>query len=86
MTDPATIAAGLTEAQREDIVKLGAPTNPFGGLFGALSAADHIKFKALGLVRSHIPSGCYAPLTKLTQTGHAVRNHLLASKEAGNVD
>lgn len=68
---------GLSESQRRDIIALGDPKNPYGGLFDALSVADTIEFKRLGLIRHHIPAGCMAPLTKLTPRGVAVREALL---------
>lgn len=73
----AEIANGLTAGQRSDIIKIGAPTNPFGGLFDALSAADIQRLKnELRLVRCYIPDGCMAPITKLTPRGRAVRSYL----------
>lgn len=78
--DPATVAAGLSEAQRRDIVAFGDARNPFGGLFDALSADDLIALKGARIVRCYVPAGCYAPLTKLTPLGEAVRHHLLGDK------
>lgn len=74
----ARIAGNLTKAQREDLIRLGDPGNPFGGLFDALSAADLQTLKnELKLVSCHFPAGCMAPLTKLNPRGRALRRHLL---------
>ena len=78
MPNPAEIAAKLTPQEISDIGALGEAHDhsTFGGLFDALSCDRLIRFKELGLIRSYMPVGCQAPLTKLSEKGLAVRAHL----------
>jgi hypothetical protein len=61
----------LIHRLRRDILALddARSSTIYGGLFDAFSAADHLALKRAGLVRSYIPAGCMAPLTKLTPKG-----------------
>jgi hypothetical protein len=61
----------LSEKHRADLLALNEArtTTIYGGLFDAFSVEHYMALKNAGLVRSYIPAGCMAPLTKLTAKG-----------------
>ena len=68
----------LAERHRDDLLALDdARTGTiYGGLFDAFSAEDYSALRAAGLIRSYIPAGCMAPLTKLTPKGQKIVTEL----------
>jgi hypothetical protein len=72
--------AELTESQRADILVLddARSSSLYGGVFHAFSEADHRALKNASLIRSYIPAGCMAPITKLTPKGCKVAAALRA--------
>jgi hypothetical protein len=73
------IFATLSQRQQNDLIALydARSSTVHGGLFDAFSAEDYAALRSAGLIRSYIPCGCMAPLTKLTPKGvKAVRSAL----------
>ena len=70
----------LAERHRADILALDAAVGAttYGGLFDAFSNHTYRELRDAGLIRSYIPAGCYAPLTKLTVKGRKVAASLRA--------
>lgn len=65
------LAERLTPRNRMDLLALDDArcSTIYGGLFDAFSAEDYSTLRGHGLIRSYIPAGCYAPITKLTPKG-----------------
>jgi hypothetical protein len=71
MTSNTELIALAEEERQNGILALydALDTTVYGGLFDAFSADDYLALKNAGLIRSYIPAGCMAPLTKLTPKG-----------------
>lgn len=77
MTSPELIVG---ERYRSDILALddAAAQTIYGGLFDAFSADAYTELRSAGLIRSYIPAGCMAPITKLTPRGRKLAASLRA--------
>jgi hypothetical protein len=74
----------LSDSQRTDLLALydALGSTIYGGLSDAFSAADYQALKNAGLVRSYVPAGCMAPLTKLTVKGRKAAERIRDSDAA----
>lgn len=80
--------AELIDRHRGDILALddAVAATIYGGLFDAFSGETYTALRNAGLIRSYIPAGCMAPITKLTPKGRKVAANLraLAKAEGGD--
>lgn len=72
--------AELIDRHRGDILALddAAAATIYGGLFDAFSGETYTVLRNAGLIRSYIPAGCMAPITKLTPKGRKAAANLRA--------
>lgn len=84
MTEAERAATGLTEAQRELVVRMGSPSLPYGGIATFnLQLYELAPLRTPGLCRCEHQPGSYSPIERLTPLGLAVRD-ILRAKEAGH--